>query len=85
MRCVTADAPTENNNREEIETMEPNEQVHQKQKPEFEIELLEERIAPGVMTAPNGTEHGYPGPGAGGTIAAAQYHTAGSDTSFVAY
>lgn len=65
--------------------MEPNKQTSDHGKSEFEIEALEERIAPSVMTGPTGMDHGYPGPGAGGTIAAGQYHTAGSDSSFIAY
>lgn len=60
-------------------------QTKQQTKPQFEIERLEERIAPSAMTGPSGTEHGYPGPGAGGTIGAAQYHTAGSDSPFIAF
>lgn len=65
--------------------MERTDYTPERTKHEFEIEVLEERIAPSVMTGPTGTEHGYPGPGAGGTIAAGQYHTAGSDSSFIAY
>ena len=65
--------------------MERTELAKAQEKPEFEIEALEERIAPSVMTGPTGTEHGYPGPGAGGTIASAQYHTAGSDSPFIAF
>lgn len=65
--------------------MERRESLKPQTKPEFEIEALEERIAPSAMTGPTGIDHGYPGPGAGGTIASAQYHTAGSDTPFIAF
>lgn len=65
--------------------MERTEHAKSQEKPEFEIEALEERIAPSAMTGPTGTEHGHPGPGAGGTIASGQYHTAGSDSPFIAF
>lgn len=46
----------------------------------FDIEPLEERIAPSVVVAPQSTGSSeVPGPGATGTAGSAEFHTTGSN------